>query len=1024
MADEIKIDKQAFHNRLSQFISSWKADKRSGDALFGGVGSIVILMGKTEESNSFQKNNAMHFWLLGYEFPATLFLFTPETFYIVTTAKKAKHLEPLKNGKVPIEILIRGKDADQNAKIFERCAEVIKTSGKKVGVIAKDTSSGPFVDEWKKAIGDVSKEVEEFDIAPALSAAALSVKDENELRAMRNASRACTGLMASFFVEEMSEILDAEKKMSHKALADKVDAKIDEPKFFKNLPKLSPDFDSQQLDWTYGPIVQSGGKYDLKLTAQPDNENLHAGIIISAFGLRYRTYCSIIARTYLVDPNKSQENNYKLLLSIHEAVLREIREGVVVKDIYNKALSVLKTKKPDLEKHFLKSVGAGIGIETRDGTIILNGKSTRALKDGMTLCITTGFNDIQNPEPQDKKSAIYSLVVSDTVRVTRAEPVVFTKDAPSDLESTSFFFKEEEEPAPKPKAKKDPKVGAVAVKNITSTKLRGERNTQNDEGAEARRREHQKELAQKKQREGLERYSESTGDQNGAAQKKFKRFESYKRDNQFPPRVRDLVIVVDVKNSTVVLPIMGRPVPFHVNTIKNVSKNDEGEFAYLRFNFVSPGQGVGRKDDQPFEDATAHFVRSLTFRSKDADRMQEISQQITELRKTAVRKEQEKKEMEDVVEQDKLIEVRNRRPQALDNLYVRPAMDGKRIPGDVQIHQNGLRYQSPLRTDHRIDILFSNVKHLFFQPCAHELIVIIHVHLKHPIMVGKKKTKDVQFYREATDMQFDETGNRKRKQRYGDEEEFEAEQEERRRRADLDRQFKNFAEKISAAGTNESTDVDIPFRELAFNGVPNRSSVLMQPTTDCLVQLTEPPFTVVTLDDIEIAHLERVQFGLKNFDMVLVFKDFHRPPVHINTIPVESLESVKEWLDSVNIPYSEGPLNLNWGTIMKTVIADPHQFFADGGWSFLAAESDDEDADESEEESAFEMSESDLAASEESSEDESDFDEDASAEASDDVSADDDSGGEDWDQLEKKAAKKDREGGLEDEEEKPKKRKR
>lgn len=38
------------------------------------------------------------------------------------------------------------------------------------------------------------------------------------------------------------------------------------------------------------------------------------------------------------------------------------------------------------------------------------------------------------------------------------------------------------------------------------------------------------------------------------------------------------------------------------------------------------------------------------------------------------------------------------------------------------------------------DILFSNVKHIFFQPCDHELLVIFHVHLKAPIMIGKKKT--------------------------------------------------------------------------------------------------------------------------------------------------------------------------------------------------------------------------------------------------------------------------------------------
>lgn len=292
-------------------------------------------------------------------------------------------------------------------------------------------------------------------------------------------------------------------------------------------------------------------------------------------------------------------------------------------------------------------------------------------------------------------------------------------------------------------------------------------------------------------------------------------------------------------------------------------------------------------------------------------------------------------------------------------------------------------------------------------------------------MIGKKKTKDVQFYREATDIQFDETGNRKRKYRYGDEEEFQAEQEERRRRTELDRQFKAFSEKIAEAAKNESIDVDIPFREIGFNGVPNRSNVFCQPTTDCLVQLTEPPFMVITLEDIEIAHLERVQFGLKNFDMVIVFKDFHRPPAHINTIPVESLDNVKEWLDSVEIPYSEGPLNLNWPTIMKTVTSDPHQFFVDGGWSFLAAESDDEDADEESEESAFEMSDSELAASEVSSEEDSDFDEEASAEASDEDASDvsDDEVGEDWDELEKKAKRKDREGGLEDDDAPKKKRK-
>jgi nucleosome binding factor SPN SPT16 subunit len=151
--------------------------------------------------------------------------------------------------------------------------------------------------------------------------------------------------------------------------------------------------------------------------------------------------------------------------------------------------------------------------------------------------------------------------------------------------------------------------------------------------------------------------------------------------------------------------------------------------------------------------------------------------------------------------------------------------------------------------------------------------------------------------------------------------------------------------------------------------------------------------------------------------MVFVYKDFSRPPTHVNTIPVESLDRVKEWLDSVDIAFTEGPLNLNWGTIMKTVTTDPHQFFKDGGWNFLAAESDDEGAEESEEESAFEMSDSELAASESESDEESEFDDDASA--SDDE-GEAESGlsdeGEDWDEMEKKAQKEDRGGRAEEEE--------
>lgn len=50
--------------------------------------------------------------------------------------------------------------------------------------------------------------------------------------------------------------------------------------------------------------------------------------------------------------------------------------------------------------------------------------------------------------------------------------------------------------------------------------------------------------------------------------------------------------------------------------------------------------------------------------------------------------------------------------------------------------------------------------------------------------------------------------------------------------------FKTFCERVEKL-TNQEVEFDTPFRELGFYGVPHRSSVLLQPTSGCLVNLTD-----------------------------------------------------------------------------------------------------------------------------------------------------------------------------------------
>lgn len=74
------------------------------------------------------------------------------------------------------------------------------------------------------------------------------------------------------------------------------------------------------------------------------------------------------------------------------------------------------------------------------------------------------------------------------------------------------------------------------------------------------------------------------------------------------------------------------------------------------------------------------------------------------------------------------------------------------------------------------------------------------------------------------------------------------------------------------------------------------STVLLQPTSGSLVNLTEWPPLVIPLEDVELVHFERVQFHLRNFDMIFVFKDYNKKIAMINAIPMNMLDHVKEWL--------------------------------------------------------------------------------------------------------------------------------
>ena len=163
--------------------------------------------------------------------------------------------------------------------------------------------------------------------------------------------------MNDYFVEEMQNILDRDAKISHEKLSNMVESKLlDE----KSRIKVSGDINLDLADWCYPPIIQSGGKYDLKPSASSNTDNLHAGTIICSLGTRYKSYCSNISRSFLVNPEKQQEEDYKVLLQHYEYVLDVLKPDITCAQVYSKAISFIDKKRPDLKENFVKNCGFSV----------------------------------------------------------------------------------------------------------------------------------------------------------------------------------------------------------------------------------------------------------------------------------------------------------------------------------------------------------------------------------------------------------------------------------------------------------------------------------------------------------------------------------------------------------------------------------------------------------------------------------------------------------------------------------------
>lgn len=1027
-ANSYSIDLDKFTTRLKSLYSHWNDNK---DDMWGTSDVLAIATPPPSDDLRYLKSSALNIWLLGYEFPETIMVFMKKQIHFLCSQKKVSLLEVVKKSAkdavgVDVVMHVKAKNDDGSGlmdAIFRAIHAQSKVDGLDtplVGYIARETPEGKLLELWAEKLKNANFQL--GDITGGLSDL-FAVKDKDEIMCVKKAAYLSAHVMKKVVVPKLENVIDEEKKVSHSSLMDETEKAILEP------TRAGVKLKAENIDICYPPIFQSGGEFDLRPSAASNDEMLYydsASVIICAIGSRYNSYCSNIARTFLIDANHLQSKAYEVLLKAQEAAISALKPGNKVSAAYQAAISVVEADAPELVANLTKSAGTGIGLEFRESGLTINAKNDRVVKVGMIFNVSIGFQNLQT-QTKNPKNQNFSLLLADTVVVTDEKTEVVTLASSKAVKDVAYSFNEEEEEEEKPKAKKAKIETNGTDALLSKTTLRSD---VNEISKEELRRQHQAELARQKNEETARRLAgggPGAGDKN-AAVKASTELTAYKNVNDLPPP-RDLMIQIDQKNEAVLLPIYGSMVPFHVATIRTVSsQQDTNRTCYIRIIFNVPGTPFNTQDANSLKFPGAIYLKEVSFRSKDPRHISEVVQQIKTLRRHVMARESERAERATLVTQEKLQLAGNRfKPIRLTDLWIRPVFGGRgrKIPGTLEAHVNGFRF-STTRQDERVDIMFANVKHAFFQPAENEMITLLHFHLHNHIMVGNKKTKDVQFYVEVMDV-VQTLGGGKRSAY--DPDEIEEEQRERDRKNKINTDFQSFVTRVNDLwGQPQFSGLDLefdqPLRELGFHGVPFKSSTYIIPSSTCLVELIETPFLVVTLSEIEIVNLERVGLGQKNFDMTVVFKDFKRDVLRIDSIPSTSLDGIKEWLDTTDIKYYESRLNLNWRQILKTITDDPQSFIDEGGWEFLNLEATDSESENSEDsdkgyepsdvepESDTEEEDSDSASLVESEEDEEEDSEPDSEEEK----------GKTWEELEREASNADREFGDESDSEEERKR--
>ncbi|CAD8115753.1 unnamed protein product [Paramecium sonneborni] len=947
-----KIIADVFQRHLEQLVSRLSDD----------IPAICILSGK-EDGSIKPKTKALFVWLFGYDMIETVFLATKRQIFYLASDKKLQMMEETKqklSGKFEVNFY---KKMNDNRESFDKIRQ--KIGNVKLGMPTTEKQAGSLAAEWYEYKGwqcivDGSQLISDV----------LAVKDDQEQGFIQQSSQLTTRLFKKL-IKQIEDSIDVGTRITHQDLAKKVEQSLENDK-----QKVIKEIGLQDglYDFAYTPIIQSGGNY--QLVEAPNKDYLSSDVIIIQLGTQVNEYNTNCIRTLFINPTEIQKKLYNAIFEVQNKVITMMTIGVSLNVVFKDCIQLLQQKLQELNLQNLqlpKSLGYGIGLELKESCLTINEKSTHVVAKGEVYFVNIVLENI----PNGQKNITYTIQVGDIIVITNGAATITTQQIPKAYKQISYQLQEEDEPEKKP--------APVQTDQPIRARPRNQQ-IQIQRENEKQRQIHQEKLAKEKQSELEQRLEQEQFVQNQQEVKALEldKLTCYQKVEQYPRELQKGQIYIDNQKCALLVPLMGTHIPFHVSCIKNVSKIDEGKIgSSIRINFFTSETTAGQIQF-PKVDGETIFIKELQYRSKKSDRPQNLILQIKQLQKKVKAEQQVEREKQHVGEMEPLIVNKGGRKPIFKDLKVRPTFGSGKAAGILEVHTNGFRYIHSNKE--QLDIVFKNIKHYIYQSPEQDIIAALHLHLHSPIVLGKRKTHDVQFYCEVGGA-VEHLEGRKKTNR-NDDDEIEEEERLRMHRKKMAKEFEVFIKTIEELGADYKISFEKPFRDLGFEGNWNRARLFLQPTRDTLMNVVESPFFILTLNEVEICCFERIIPGIKSFDLVFVFKNYDKPVLRIESIDIKDLEGVKNWLDRMNLLFFEVGQNLVWKNVLAQIQKDIPGFVQDGGWTNILAESEeegDEEDDPEEGDSEFSPDQS----GDDGEDDDSDFTEDDGDDDGDDDDEDD-----------------------------------